>query len=267
MRAPTAGFRGKRPGRKPPQPIRSRSECSQPSRLRAAVPHNSRMDNRKAVTLHRLREMHAAGEKIAMLTCYDASFARVLDAAGVDSLLVGDSLGNVLQGRSTTLAVSIEEMAYHTGCVARGQSDGMDHRGPAIRQLPRVRRGRHAQLRPADAARRAHGQTRGRRLDRAHRALPGRSRCSGVRPPGLHPAVGACARRLPGAGARRGRRPDLACTGRGARRGGRGAVGVGNGAGRLGARASRRRCPFRSSASAPAAAAAARSWCCTTCWD
>src|ERR1700734_2087166 len=78
------------------------------------------MNNRKLVTLHRLREMHASGEKIAMLTCYDASFARVLDAAGVDSLLVGDSLGQVLQGRSSTLAVSIQEMAYHTGCVARG---------------------------------------------------------------------------------------------------------------------------------------------------
>jgi 3-methyl-2-oxobutanoate hydroxymethyltransferase len=78
------------------------------------------MTNRKQVTLHRLREMHAAEEKIAMLTCYDASFARVLDGAGVDSLLVGDSLGMVLQGRPTTLAVSIEEMAYHTGCVSRG---------------------------------------------------------------------------------------------------------------------------------------------------
>jgi 3-methyl-2-oxobutanoate hydroxymethyltransferase len=78
------------------------------------------MSNRKPLTLHRLREMHAAGDKIAMLTCYDSSFARVLDEAGVDSLLVGDSLGNVLQGRSSTLAVSIEEMAYHTGCVARG---------------------------------------------------------------------------------------------------------------------------------------------------
>ena len=66
--------------------------------------------------------MHAAGEKIAMLTCYDAAFARVLDEAGADSLLVGDSLGNVLQGRSSTLGVSIEEMAYHTGCVARGNS-------------------------------------------------------------------------------------------------------------------------------------------------
>lgn len=78
------------------------------------------MTNRKPVTLHRLREMHAAGEKIAMLTCYDAAFARLLDEAGVDVLLVGDSLGMVLQGRPTTLPVSLDEMAYHTECVARG---------------------------------------------------------------------------------------------------------------------------------------------------
>jgi len=78
------------------------------------------MPNRKPVTLHRLREMRTLGEKIAMLTCYDAAFARVLDEAGVDSLLVGDSLGMVLQGRASTLAVSIDEMVYHTGCVVRG---------------------------------------------------------------------------------------------------------------------------------------------------
>ncbi len=59
-------------------------------------------------------------KKIAVLTCYDAAFARVLDEAGVEVLLVGDSLGMVLQGRPTTLSVSIEDMAYHTGCVARG---------------------------------------------------------------------------------------------------------------------------------------------------
>jgi 3-methyl-2-oxobutanoate hydroxymethyltransferase len=75
---------------------------------------------RKAVTLHRLREMHAQGEPIAMLTCYDATFARVLDEAGVDCLLVGDSLGMVLQGRASTLPVALEDMAYHVGCVARG---------------------------------------------------------------------------------------------------------------------------------------------------
>jgi 3-methyl-2-oxobutanoate hydroxymethyltransferase len=78
------------------------------------------MNNRKPVTLHRLREMYAGGEKIAVLTCYDAAFAHIMDNAGVDSLLVGDSLGMVLQGRSSTLAVSIEEMVYHTGCVVRG---------------------------------------------------------------------------------------------------------------------------------------------------
>ena len=76
--------------------------------------------NRRPMTLHRLREMHCAGEKIAMLTCYDALFARMLDNARVDVLLVGDSLGMVLQGHSTTLPVSTEDVAYHTTCVARG---------------------------------------------------------------------------------------------------------------------------------------------------
>src|SRR5947207_11599693 len=75
---------------------------------------------RKALTLHRIREMHAQGEPIAMLTCYDASFARVLDDAGVDCLLVGDSLGMVVQGRSSTLPVTLDETAYHLRCVARG---------------------------------------------------------------------------------------------------------------------------------------------------
>ena len=76
---------------------------------------------RAAVTLPKLREMRARGEKIAMLTCYDATFAQVLDEAGVDTLLVGDSLGNVLQGRTSTLPVMLADMAYHTECVARVQ--------------------------------------------------------------------------------------------------------------------------------------------------
>ena len=91
------------------------------------------------MTLHRLRAMHAAGEKIAMLTCYDASFARLLDQAGVDVLLVGDSLGMVLQGEASTVPVSLEAMAYHTRCVARGNTHawivgdlpfGSYHEGP-----------------------------------------------------------------------------------------------------------------------------------------
>ncbi|MDP4594702.1 MAG: 3-methyl-2-oxobutanoate hydroxymethyltransferase [Beijerinckiaceae bacterium] len=65
-------------------------------------------------------KMKSAGEKIAMLTCYDASFASLLDTSGVEVLLVGDSLGNVLQGQSTTLPVTMEHMEYHTACVARG---------------------------------------------------------------------------------------------------------------------------------------------------
>ncbi len=75
---------------------------------------------RKPVTLHRLRQMHAADEKIVMLTCYDASFAGLLDGAGVDCLLVGDSLGMVLQGQASTVPVTLPQMAYHTECVARG---------------------------------------------------------------------------------------------------------------------------------------------------
>jgi 3-methyl-2-oxobutanoate hydroxymethyltransferase len=75
---------------------------------------------RKPVTLHRLRQMQAAGEPIAMLTAYDATFARLLDDCSVDCLLVGDSLGMLVQGRSTTLPVTLEDAVYHTACVARG---------------------------------------------------------------------------------------------------------------------------------------------------
>ena len=75
---------------------------------------------RKPVTLHRLRAMREAGDKIAMLTAYDAASARLLDDCGVDCLLVGDSLGMVMQGHASTLPVTLEQMAYHTACVARG---------------------------------------------------------------------------------------------------------------------------------------------------
>ncbi|WP_313953274.1 3-methyl-2-oxobutanoate hydroxymethyltransferase [Accumulibacter sp.] len=67
-----------------------------------------------------LARMRANGEKIAMLTCYDASFAQLSDAAGVDALLIGDSLGMVLQGHDSTLPVTLADIAYHTASVARG---------------------------------------------------------------------------------------------------------------------------------------------------
>jgi 3-methyl-2-oxobutanoate hydroxymethyltransferase len=72
------------------------------------------------ITLTTLQKMAQEGSRIAMLTCYDASFAAVLEAAGVDSLLIGDSLGNVLQGHESTLPVTLRDVVYHTQCVARG---------------------------------------------------------------------------------------------------------------------------------------------------
>lgn len=80
---------------------------------------------RKAVTLPALLRMKETGEKIAMLTCYDASFAALMDVCAVDMLLVGDSLGNVLQGHATTLPVTIDDIAYHTACVARGNKSAL----------------------------------------------------------------------------------------------------------------------------------------------
>lgn len=64
--------------------------------------------------------MKREGEKIAMLTCYDSTFASAMDQAGIDIILVGDSLGMVVQGRASTVGVSVEEVAYHTSCVSAG---------------------------------------------------------------------------------------------------------------------------------------------------
>lgn len=72
------------------------------------------------VTIHTLRQMKERGEKIAMLTAYDATFARLFDESGADVLLVGDSLGMVVQGHDTTLPVTLEEIIYHTRAVVRG---------------------------------------------------------------------------------------------------------------------------------------------------
>ena len=75
----------------------------------------------KPVTVSKLLRMKQEGEKIACLTAYDFSFASAFDEAAVDVILVGDSLGNVVQGLETTLPVTVDEMIYHTRCVARGR--------------------------------------------------------------------------------------------------------------------------------------------------
>jgi len=76
-------------------------------------------------TLAHFRKLRESGEKIVVLTCYDASFASLCDQAGVEILLVGDSLGMVVQGHDSTLPVSMEQMEYHVGMVARGSQKAL----------------------------------------------------------------------------------------------------------------------------------------------
>ena len=84
------------------------------------LPPASPMATRRPISLPRLLEMHTRGEKITMLTSYDATFAAVADAAGVECILIGDSLGMVCRGLHTTVGVSLEDMRYHTESVSRG---------------------------------------------------------------------------------------------------------------------------------------------------
>jgi len=81
---------------------------------------SSHQQSHRKVTVSTLKQMKAAGTPIVSLTAYDAAFARVLDEAGCDFLLVGDSLGMVVQGQSTTIPVSVEDIIYHTQLVTRG---------------------------------------------------------------------------------------------------------------------------------------------------
>jgi 3-methyl-2-oxobutanoate hydroxymethyltransferase len=89
------------------------------------APYNSSQPKPAPVTVQTLRKMKQAHEKIAMLTAYDASFAVVLERAGVDIILVGDSLGMVVQGHATTIPVTMDDMVYHTRLVARAQQRAM----------------------------------------------------------------------------------------------------------------------------------------------
>ena len=84
------------------------------------LPPASPPATRKPISLPRLLEMHTRGEKITMLTAYDATFAAVADAAGVECILIGDSLGMVCRGLHSTVGVTLEDMRYHTESVARG---------------------------------------------------------------------------------------------------------------------------------------------------
>jgi 3-methyl-2-oxobutanoate hydroxymethyltransferase len=87
-----------------------------------ASPGSTGAAKEAAVTVPALARMAAEGKKIAMLTAYDATFAAAADRAGIDVLLVGDSLGMVVQGHPSTLAVSLEDVLYHTRCVAAART-------------------------------------------------------------------------------------------------------------------------------------------------
>ena len=77
------------------------------------------------VTVTNLQAMKQSGEKITMLTAYDASFAALFDRCGIETILIGDSLGNVIQGHTTTIPVTVDEVAYHTQCVSRGVKNSL----------------------------------------------------------------------------------------------------------------------------------------------
>lgn len=83
------------------------------------------LQDRKAVTIPALIALRQQGEKISMLTCYDASFAAMMDRCGVEMLLIGDSLGMVCQGHDSTLPVTVADIAYHTASVARGNKSAL----------------------------------------------------------------------------------------------------------------------------------------------
>ena len=93
------------------------------------LPPASPLANRKPISLPRLLEMHSRGEKITVMTAYDATFAAVADAAGVECILIGDSLGMVCQGLHSTVGVTLDDMRYHTQSVARGFTGPRERRG------------------------------------------------------------------------------------------------------------------------------------------
>ena len=76
----------------------------------------------KPISISQLLSMHAEGEKISMLTAYDSTMSALLNRCGVETILIGDSLGNVIQGQTSTTPVTIEHIAYHTECVARANT-------------------------------------------------------------------------------------------------------------------------------------------------
>jgi 3-methyl-2-oxobutanoate hydroxymethyltransferase len=98
-----------------------KQSVSEPSNGRSTLPEGPRETRR--VTTRTIREMKSRGEKVTMITAYDYTFARLFDDAGADTILVGDSLSNVIQGNETTIPVTLDEMIYHAKLVVRGATE------------------------------------------------------------------------------------------------------------------------------------------------
>ena len=120
-------------------------------------------DTRK-VTTHRLVEMKQRGEKISMLTSYDYTTAQIVDGAGIDVILVGDSASNVMAGNVTTLPITLDQMIYHGKSVVRGWKTRACCGGSAFWHLPdfRIRSGDQCDQSNEDYARRCFETGRGR---------------------------------------------------------------------------------------------------------
>ncbi len=181
-----------------------------------------RDSTRPPVSLGTLDRMKREGEKIAAITCYDASFAVLCDDADADLVLVGDSLGMVLQGHDTTVPVTMDDIVYHCRAVARGL-----HRPFLMADLPfasyPTARHRAREFRaPHAGGRRGDGEARERPEPARDRRIPRAPRHRRVRAPRPQAAVGAQDRRLPGAGPRGSRRQAHARQCEGARIRGRG---------------------------------------------
>ncbi len=132
----------------------------------------------KPWTVPALAEAKRNGQKLVMLTAYDAGFARTFDANGVDLILIGDSLGMVVQGHDSTLPVTVADMVYHTRAVAACCSVRCWWRTCPSAPMPPARAGC---LAAAAAGRCRDGQDRRCRLQGRHHPLPGRARDSGLR--------------------------------------------------------------------------------------
>jgi len=109
------------------------------------------MNERKKVTVPDLGRWRESGRRISMITAYDAMFARIVDEAGVDVILVGDSVGMVVQGHSNTIPVDLGEMVYHTRNVARATWPGRARR-PSSSEISRSGRTKPAASKPSNRA-------------------------------------------------------------------------------------------------------------------